>query len=292
MNDELRELYALASRALECQTEIGHTEIILETRGIGGGTDAVPTAPQDEIKKQESRSLTLKQPAPTGNFADNSESIPKPLPDYGPIPPPPGTLLDATEPGAAAEFSSLVVHQQAICECQKCSLGKTRTKFVYGIGNPNAKIMFVGEAPGKDEDLQGVPFIGRAGKLLDKIIAAIGFTREDIYIANILKCRPPGNRDPQPDEMHLCMPYLKEQIRLIKPQFICALGRIAVQGLLETTAPLGSLRKRWHRFEGIPLLPTYHPAALLRFPKYKRDTWEDMQVLMAEYEKLNDVNDR
>jgi DNA polymerase len=185
------------------------------------------------------------------------------------------------------EFESLTDHCAAICNCTKCSLGQTRTNFVYGVGNPDAKIMFIGEAPGRDEDLQGEPFVGRAGKLLDKILAAMNLTRNDVYIGNILKCRPPENRDPQPEEMKACMPYLKEQIHLIRPQFICALGRIAAHGLLETTTPLGKLRGKWHRFEGIPMIVTYHPAALLRFPQYKRPTWEDMQMLMAEYERLN-----
>nr|MBN2277095.1 uracil-DNA glycosylase [candidate division Zixibacteria bacterium] len=183
-------------------------------------------------------------------------------------------------------YKSLDAHNRAIDKCLKCPLGSTRTKFVYGTGNPDAGIMFIGEAPGRDEDLQGIPFVGRAGQLLDKILAAIKFSREDVYIANILKCRPPNNRDPQPEEMKACMPYLLEQIRLINPRIICALGRIAAQGLLETTTPLGKLRKKWHDFHGIPFLVTYHPAALLRFPSYKKDVWEDVQMLRARYDEL------
>ncbi|RME20458.1 MAG: uracil-DNA glycosylase [Candidatus Zixiibacteriota bacterium] len=183
-------------------------------------------------------------------------------------------------------FSSLDEHYQAIHECQQCPLGETRTKFVYGVGNPEADLMFIGEAPGADEDRLGEPFVGRAGKLLDKILAAMGLSREEVYIANILKCRPPGNRDPQPAEMDKCFPYLREQIRIIRPRLLCALGRIAGQALLKTSTPLGKLRNRWHEFEGVPLLVTYHPAALLRFPAYKRDTWEDMQRLKARYDEL------
>lgn len=183
-------------------------------------------------------------------------------------------------------FRSLSGHNKAICECQLCPLGATRTNFVYGVGNPKAGVMFIGEAPGRDEDLKGEPFVGRAGQLLDKILAAIDFKREDIYIANILKCRPPNNRDPQPDEMLQCMPYLLEQIRLIKPKIICALGRISAQALLQTSTPLGKLRKQWHDFNGIPFIVTYHPAALLRFQNYKRDTWEDVQMLRAKYDEL------
>jgi DNA polymerase len=183
-----------------------------------------------------------------------------------------------------SKYSSVDSHFKDICNCQNCPLGKTRNKFVYGVGNPNADIMFIGEAPGAEEDRLGEPFVGRAGQLLDKILAAIQLSRQSVYIANILKCRPPGNRDPLPDEMAQCFPYLLEQIRLIKPKLICALGRVAAQGVLDTTTPLGKLRKQWHDFNGIPLMVTYHPAALLRFQSYKRDTWEDMKMLKAKYE--------
>jgi len=183
-------------------------------------------------------------------------------------------------------YSSLAEHNKAICECQKCPLGATRTKFVYGVGNPNAGLMFIGEAPGRDEDLKGEPFVGRAGQLLDKILAAVGFKREDVYIANILKCRPPENRDPQPEEMEKCMQYLLEQIRLIKPKIICALGRISAQALLSTKTPIGKLRGQWFEFNGIPFFVTYHPAALLRDPRYKRDVWEDVQKLRARYDEM------
>jgi DNA polymerase len=183
-------------------------------------------------------------------------------------------------------FKSLKSHRKAIENCTKCSLGKTRTNLVYGAGAPEAGVMFIGEAPGRDEDLKGEPFVGRAGQLLDKILAAVNFKREYVYIANILKCRPPGNRDPQPDEMTTCMPYLLEQIHIIKPKIICALGRISTQALLNTTTPLGKLRKRWHEYNGIPFIATYHPAALLRFQSYKKDVWEDVQMLRTKYDEL------
>jgi uracil-DNA glycosylase family 4 len=183
-------------------------------------------------------------------------------------------------------YESLEAHEKAICGCQKCPLGKTRTNLVYGVGNPHAGVMFIGEAPGRDEDLRGEPFVGRAGQLLDRILAAINFRREDVYIANILKCRPPNNRDPQADEMETCLPYLQEQIRLIGPRIICALGRIAAQALLNTTTPIGKLRKHWHAYQGIPFLVTYHPAALLRFQSYKKECWEDVQLLRARYDQI------
>jgi DNA polymerase len=187
---------------------------------------------------------------------------------------------------AASQNTSVEHHRDAICNCQLCPLGKTRTKFVYGVGNPSAKLMFIGEAPGADEDRLGEPFVGRAGQLLDKILAAIQLSRQEVYIANILKCRPPNNREPQPDEVEKCLPYLKEQIRLIQPKLICLLGRSAAIGILQKEMPLGKMRGYWHEFESVPVMVTYHPAALLRNPAYKKDTWEDMQKLRDRYNDL------
>ncbi|MFQ5453918.1 MAG: uracil-DNA glycosylase [Candidatus Zixiibacteriota bacterium] len=186
----------------------------------------------------------------------------------------------------SAQYDSVDSHYNAISNCQLCSLAGTRNKFVYGVGNSQADLLFIGEAPGADEDRLGEPFVGRAGQLLDRILAAIQLSRKEVYIANILKCRPPNNRDPLPDEMDKCFPYLYDQVRLIKPKLICALGRGAAQALLKTSTPLGKLRKQWHNFEGVPTLVTYHPAALLRFASYKKDTWEDMQMLKARLDSL------
>ncbi len=174
-----------------------------------------------------------------------------------------------------------------IKDCTKCRLAKNRTKFVFGVGNPKAKVMFIGEAPGRDEDLQGEPFVGRAGQLLDKILMAINFKREEVYIANMVKCRPPENRAPEQDEMDTCYPYLLKQIEMIKPKIICCLGRISGQYLLQTKEALGKLRGKIHDYNGIKLIVTYHPAALLRYPEYKKETWEDMKLLKKEYEKLS-----
>ncbi len=173
-----------------------------------------------------------------------------------------------------------------ICNCLKCALGHTRTKFVFGVGNPNAKLMLVGEAPGRDEDLQGEPFVGRAGQLLNKILEAINFTREEVFICNILKCRPPGNRDPLPEEVDQCEPYLAKQIDLVQPKIILALGRIAANTLLRTGLTMRDLRAREHTYHGTPLMATYHPAALLRNPGWKRDTWEDVKKLRKRYDEL------
>jgi DNA polymerase len=170
---------------------------------------------------------------------------------------------------------------QSVSVCTRCALHATRKQTVFGVGNPQAQLMFIGEAPGADEDAKGEPFVGRAGQLLNKIIAAMGMTREEVYICNILKCRPPQNRDPLPAEVECCEEYLRAQIALIKPKYICALGRIAAHWLLKTEAPLGAMRETQHTYEGIPVVVTYHPAALLRNPGFKAPCWEDMKKLMA-----------
>jgi uracil-DNA glycosylase family 4 len=199
------------------------------------------------------------------------------------------TLAPArTDPGARARKAALLAEldAQQVSICTKCPLHESRTRTVFGVGNPDADLVFVGEAPGRDEDLQGEPFVGRAGKLLNDILAAIGFQREDVYIANVLKCRPPGNRDPAPDEVMHCEPYLVRQLEIIEPKVICALGRIAAQTLLKTTTPLGRMRADVHDYHGIPMIVTYHPAALLRNQKWKRPTWEDVQRLRALHDEL------
>lgn len=163
--------------------------------------------------------------------------------------------------------------------CTECRLSKTRSEVVFGSGNPNADLMFIGEGPGAEEDRQGLPFVGPAGELLTKIIEAIGLTREEVYIANIVKCRPPQNRDPQEDEAAACRTFLERQVEFVRPRVIVALGRVAAQNLLDSKAPLGRLRGEWHSFKGVPVRATYHPAALLRNASWKRPTWEDMQVV-------------
>ena len=168
--------------------------------------------------------------------------------------------------------------------CQRCSLARTRKNIVFGDGNVSAKIVFVGEAPGADEDEQGLPFVGRAGQLLTNIIKAMGLTRKDVYICNILKCRPPGNRNPLPEEIRLCEPFLKQQLHIISPQIICALGSFAAKTLLKTETPITALRGRFQTYEGIKLMPTYHPAYLLRNPSAKKQVWEDVQLIMKEIE--------
>lgn len=181
------------------------------------------------------------------------------------------------------ESLSLDQFRQEIKDCQNCSLGESRTKFVFGVGNPDADLVFVGEAPGKNEDLQGEPFVGKAGKLLDKILQAIGLDRTKVYILNVLKCRPPENRDPAPDEVNQCEPYLKTQLNIIRPKLIVALGRVAAKTLLRLDLPLGKMRNTLYLYEGIDLVVTYHPAALLRNPNLKKPAWEDFKHIRDNY---------
>ena len=165
--------------------------------------------------------------------------------------------------------------------CRKCTIGEDRLNLVFGEGSEKAEIFFVGEAPGADEDEQGRPFVGRAGKLLTKIIQAMGYEREDVYIGNILKCRPPGNRDPLPEEEQRCFPYLALQLELIKPKVIVALGKYAAHALLRVKTPITRLRGKWGKFRGIAVMPTFHPSYLLRNPRGKREVWEDMKEVLA-----------
>ena len=174
----------------------------------------------------------------------------------------------------------------AIHTCMKCGLGKTRIKFVFGVGNPKADVVVVGEAPGADEDEKGEPFVGRAGQLLNKILESVHFTREEVFICNILKCRPPNNRDPQTEEIDCCEPYLWKQLEIIKPKMILCAGRIAGQSLLKTNSSLTMMRGKMHDYRGIPLMVTYHPAALLRNPNWKRPCWEDMQMFRKLYDEM------
>jgi uracil-DNA glycosylase family 4 len=176
----------------------------------------------------------------------------------------------------------LTVIREDLGDCTRCKLHTLgRKQIVFGVGNPNADLMFVGEAPGADEDIQGEPFVGRAGQLLTKIIEAIGLKREDVYIANVIKCRPPGNRNPEPDEVAQCEPFLFRQIDTIKPKVIVALGKFAAQCLLRTSDPITRLRGREYKYRDAILMPTYHPAYLLRTPSAKREVWEDMKRVRA-----------
>ena len=192
--------------------------------------------------------------------------------------------VDVQWPESPVAPAPLTLHEvrEELGECTRCKLHPHRTQIVFGVGDPKARLVFVGEAPGADEDAQGEPFVGRAGQLLTKIILAMGMQREDVYICNIIKCRPPGNRTPESEEILACSPFLLKQLQAIRPQFICALGGPATQTLLRTKEPISRLRGKFYDFQGIPLLPTYHPAFLLRNPYEKKTVWEDMKLLLRE----------
>lgn len=171
-------------------------------------------------------------------------------------------------------------------DCQRCQLAGSRTRIVFGSGSPDADLMFVGEAPGSDEDRQGVPFVGRAGQLLTKIIESIDLTREDVYICNVLKCRPPGNRNPEPTEVETCSPFLRQQLLSIRPKLVCCLGTFAAQTMIGSKTPISQLRGRFHDVDGVRFIATFHPAYLLRDASKKREVWEDMKKIRNELERL------
>ncbi|WP_068421602.1 uracil-DNA glycosylase [Planctomyces sp. SH-PL62] len=239
---------------------------------------AAPTPPPVEAR-----------PEPSSKPKATPTTRPKPSPASVPQQPiaAVGSLFGAVEfkspyvePADRAE--ALAVLAAEVAGCVRCpSLAASRTQTVFADGSPTARLMFIGEAPGADEDRLGVPFVGKAGQLLtDMITKGMGLRREDVYIANILKCRPPENRDPTPQESSNCFPYLERQIEIVRPEYLCLLGRVAAGTLLNTALSMGRLRGRWHRVFGIPAVATYHPAYLLRTPAAKKDAWEDLQMLM------------
>ena len=194
----------------------------------------------------------------------------------------PAALTPAAPAAAAGRggAESLDTIRADLGNCQRCKLGRTRTCLVFGVGNPNARLVLVGEAPGREEDEKGEPFVGEAGRLLDRILFAMGMSRDEVYICNVLKCRPPNNRDPEADEIETCEPFLVRQLAAIRPEVIVALGRFAIQTLLRSKAPISRVRGTWQEYQGIALMPTYHPAYLLRNPNGKREVWADMRQVM------------
>ncbi len=221
------------------------------------------------------------QPDPEPPFDDEPPiEEPPPLFQHAPAPPPPKKLPVVVS--LLEKCSSLDEVREVLGDCKRCKLGGLgRRQVVFGVGNPAADIMFVGEGPGADEDLQGEPFVGKAGQLLTKIIeGGMGMRRGDVYIANGVKCRPPQNRNPEPDEIEVCRPFLEAQIRLVNPKVIVTLGRFAAQTLLSTTTGMMRLRGKWQDYNGTPVMPTFHPAYLLRNPADKRATWQDIQEVL------------
>jgi uracil-DNA glycosylase len=263
-------------RYLAQQAELGGAEVILEPGRREGGmtgsaSESAPAAPEP-LTEPESPSRRPAVPPSRPKWMRGAPPIP------GPgfrIEPPTPTLLAAD---GLSDLDSLDAIAERIRSTHCCALCPARTNAVPGEGSPHAKLVFIGEGPGATEDALGRPFVGQAGKLLDEIIQAIGLRREDVYITNIVKCRPPQNRKPLPDEMAACMPYLHRQLALIRPKVIVALGSTAAEALLSTRKGLGELRGKVHSYGGIPLIVTYHPAALLRNPNWKKPTWDDVRI--------------
>jgi uracil-DNA glycosylase family 4 len=191
-------------------------------------------------------------------------------------------FVESSVPVSASGMSDWDALQTEAHDCNQCRLAGTRTNVVFGVGNPNADLMFIGEAPGKDEDERGEPFVGRAGQLLTDIIKAMKLTRDDVYIANVIKCRPPENRNPEADELEACRPFIRRQVELIRPKVIVTLGRFGLQSLTEKSYAISAVRGQWLEYNGIKLMPTYHPAYLLRTPSAKKEVWADMKKVMAE----------
>jgi uracil-DNA glycosylase family 4 len=233
------------------------------------GIEWLPLGEAMEQEEQPASSASL-APAPTQEAAPVFDLL-------EPVAPAPSLTLEQRR-------QELTLLAEKVSACTRCSaLAKTRTQTVFGDGQPGAELCFIGEAPGEDEDAQGVPFVGQAGQLLNRMIAAMGMKRENVYICNILRCRPPGNRTPQADEAGNCREFLERQLELVAPKYICTLGSCAAQHLLGTTLSVGRLRGKFHNYRGIPVLCTYHPAYLLphRSPEKKRDVWEDLKILLA-----------
>jgi DNA polymerase len=229
---------------------------------------APPTPPSQKIRtdvQHESRETLSAKPA-----------YEPPLKKESPPAPPQKIKADVQRESG----ETLDAIRRDIGDCRRCRLSKTRKRIVFGAGNPHARLVFVGEGPGYDEDLSGEPFVGEAGQLLTKIILAMKLTREEVYICNVIKCRPPGNRNPEADEIKTCAPFLKRQIAAVKPEFVCALGTFAAQNLLKTAEPISRLRGKFYDYKGIQVMPTFHPAYLLRNPSKKREVWEDVQKVM------------
>jgi len=231
--------------------------------GVGGRGASPPELGERSVRAEQTPAETINRP---------------------PIPPHPEAIArtqEASATPAADSAATLKMIRDDLGECTRCRLHEGRTHLVFGTGNPRARLMFVGEAPGQDEDEQGLPFVGRAGQLLTKMIESMGLKREEVYIANVLKCRPPGNRPPRPDEVATCGPFLRKQIASINPEVLCTLGSFAAQAVLRREDKISSIRGKFFMVDGVMVLPTYHPAYLLRNPGEKRTVWEDLQKIMA-----------
>jgi uracil-DNA glycosylase family 4 len=283
---------------LRQRQELGEEELVLDRLSAAGLQALLSTAPAAPVARMPAAADSRREAPPIDPRRDAPPAEPRREPAAAPERPErvdthvragapvPGTAPHPPSPRAPAayvseeEISSLPILSQVreiALGCPRCGLARTRTHVVFGEGREDADILVVGEAPGQDEDRSGRPFVGRAGRLLDLVLQSAGFARDDVYICNVLKCRPPQNRNPQPDEVSACSPYLLKQVELVQPRVILAFGAFAAQTLLGTDISIGKLRGRTHQYRGVPLVPTYHPAACLRHPAWVRSVWEDLQ---------------
>ena len=318
--DDRGDARALLIRFLEQMSEGGENEVYFSpelVRDIRGGVRERPDGPGEVVTAAGSRPPDGRRgPAGVGAARDSGRQAPgvtprggrgggagrrekrgprgsaeeTPEPEVVPVQLAIGSAVPVSadmfeEPSPLDACTSLEEVEAVAARCEKCELARGRTNVVFGVGNPRATLMFIGEAPGRDEDLKGIPFVGRAGQLLDKILAAAEIEREDVYIGNIIKCRPPNNRTPLTSEIEACMPYLAKQIEFIRPRIICTLGLPATQTLLGLRGSMASLRGRIYEHGNIRIIPTYHPAAALRDPRYKKPIWEDFLIVKREYRR-------
>ncbi|MEM7350003.1 MAG: uracil-DNA glycosylase family protein [Acidobacteriota bacterium] len=284
----MSELRPDVAQALAYLEEIGYEDLYLQGQP-SGDRNAPAKGEQPSAAPRKASEPVAAPPAPTRATpsaeptAAPTDSVPPEVAQPSVAAPvgtaPAGTSPAGTAPAAAERAAKLETLAEQTQGCTACVLAEGRKKVVFGSGNPDADLMLIGEGPGAEEDRQGLPFVGPAGELLTKILKAIDLGRDEVYIANVVKCRPPQNRDPERDEVAACRGYLEQQIDFVQPRVIVALGRVAAQALLGTTDALGRLRGRWHDVRGVPTRATYHPAALLRYTTYKRPTWEDMQIV-------------
>lgn len=264
--DLARDLHAHATWI----SEAGATDLPVLTRNAGEPSGALKPTPQ-------ARASAAPERAPPATAAPPTRPTQTAL---GPPPVHPLATSSAAPAPTSANAVTLAQVRTDLGECTRCRLHAQRTHIVFGVGNPKAELVFVGEGPGADEDAKGEPFVGRAGQLLDKMIEAMGLHRTDVYICNVVKCRPPENRAPEPDEMAQCLPFLRAQLGAIGPKVIVVLGKTAAQALLDDKTPITRLRGRWREYAGIPLMPTFHPAYLLRSPGEKAKVWEDLKAVV------------
>jgi len=274
--DEIAGVAAEALRHLLWLRDAGVREIAPPAAALRGGDARADGGPvgRREGEGAAVRAVGTSASTPSANSTPTATATPTATT------PQTATATATSEKGCGSP--ALAAIREALGPCTRCRLAAGRTHLVFGVGNPRAELMFVGEGPGADEDRQGEPFVGRAGQLLTKMIEAMGFRREEVYIANIVKCRPPENRNPEPDEMDACEPFLRRQIAAVQPRVVVALGKIAAQRLLADPTPISRLRGRWAEVDGVRIMPTFHPAYLLRSPEEKKKAWEDLQLVMKE----------